>query len=225
MIRPLVLAASSALLVLATSASAADPSCQITFRVGTSTELFAVSANPSYADAPGEFKGQSTLIECQALNDSIVSVGDADLARGLAIGIVGSPVAIKGPKDVLRCTWLPEGRFPVAGDFDMSEQSGFTTSFVPHFPDLHISDIDCTGSFGSTTTTTTLPPAVCGDFDGNGSVGIADALGVLRTAVGLVSCQACVCDADGNGSNSISDALLTLKKAVGLNVNLSCSAC
>jgi hypothetical protein len=218
-------AACAALLAAVAPATADEVTCQITFRVGTSTQLFSVAANPSYADAPGEFKGQSTLIECEALNSSIVSVGDADLARGLAIGIVGSPTPISGPKDVLRCTWLPSSRLPVAGDFDMSEQTAFTTGFQEVHPDFHISDIECDGVVGSTTTTTELPPAVCGDFDENGKVAISDALAVLRTAVGVLQCAPCVCDVDGNGSVSISDALVVLRIAVGQNPNTNCSDC
>jgi hypothetical protein len=221
----LIRIAASAALLAATPAAAADVSCQVTFRIGTSTPLFSVSANPSYASAPGEFKGQSTLVECEALNDTIVSVGDADQARGLSIGIVGAPTAISGPKDVLRCTWLPSSRLPVIADFDMSEQTGFTPSFQEVDPELHVSDIDCDGTVGTTTTTTEMPPAVCGDFDGDGEVQISDALAVLRTSVGVLECAACVCDVDGSGSTSISDALIVLKISVGQGVATSCSAC
>src|SRR5512147_739495 len=64
--------------------------------------------------------------------------------------------------------------------------------------------------------------AACGDFNGDGSVSATDALGVLRSAVGLVSCDDEDCDIDGNGSISATDALSTLKAAVGQDVALAC---
>ncbi|HYC00899.1 MAG TPA: hypothetical protein VEC57_17330 [Candidatus Limnocylindrales bacterium] len=78
----------------------------------------------------------------------------------------------------------------------------------------------------STTTTTEGPAGSCGDpAPPSGSVTASDALFILRTAVGALSCQLCVCDANGNGSVTASDALVTLKAAVGQNVELNCSAC
>jgi hypothetical protein len=219
-----VLAAIAALLT-ATPVAAQDVTCQITFRVGTSVQLFSVSANPSYADAPGEFKGQSTLVECEVLTDASVSVGDADQARGLSIGIVGLPMSISGPEDVLRCTWLPSSRLPVIGDFDVSEQTAFTPAFQEVDPDFHISDIECDGTIGSTTTTTELPPAVCGDATGDGNVTATDALGTLRAAVGSGSCEACVCDVNKSGGITSTDALAVLRAGVGQPVTLSCDDC
>ena len=74
------------------------------------------------------------------------------------------------------------------------------------------------------TTTTTLPNEVCGDASGDGSVKAADALRVLRAAVGGSEClsQPCVCDVNGSGSLTATDALITLRIAVGAPVNLAC---
>jgi hypothetical protein len=74
------------------------------------------------------------------------------------------------------------------------------------------------------TTTTTLPAGVCGDATGDGSVKAADALAVLRAAVGGNQCtsEPCVCDVNGSGSLSASDALLVLRAAVGAPVTLAC---
>ena len=66
---------------------------------------------------------------------------------------------------------------------------------------------------------------VCGDADGNGSVQAADALRILRKAVGQsLACPIQACDADGNETITAADALRVLRKAVGQNVELSCPA-
>ena len=49
-----------------------------------------------------------------------------------------------------------------------------------------------------------------------------DALFVLRAAVNLLSCRACVCDVDSNGGTTATDALRVLKRAVGQNVEVAC---
>jgi hypothetical protein len=67
--------------------------------------------------------------------------------------------------------------------------------------------------------------AGCGDFTGDGSLTASDALGALNTAVGLGTCQLCVCDVDQSGGVVATDALLVLNAAVGLPVPISCTAC
>jgi hypothetical protein len=50
----------------------------------------------------------------------------------------------------------------------------------------------------------------------------ADALFALRTAVGLQTCDLCLCDAVGNGQITAGDALAILRHALALPVVLSC---
>jgi hypothetical protein len=52
-----------------------------------------------------------------------------------------------------------------------------------------------------------------------------DALFILNVAVGLGSCEPCVCDTDDSGSVTATDALKTLNGAVGVSVNLTCPTC
>ncbi|MFP6626162.1 MAG: hypothetical protein VCA74_03760, partial [Deltaproteobacteria bacterium] len=66
------------------------------------------------------------------------------------------------------------------------------------------------------------PP--CGDPDNSGAILAADALTTLKVAVGLATCDLCLCDADNSGAILASDALAVLKKAVGLG-EVSCPAC
>jgi hypothetical protein len=65
----------------------------------------------------------------------------------------------------------------------------------------------------------------CGDFTGDGTLTASDALGALNAAVGLGTCQLCVCDVDQSGGVVATDALLVLNAAVGLPVPISCAAC
>jgi hypothetical protein len=53
----------------------------------------------------------------------------------------------------------------------------------------------------------------------------SDALSVLRTAVGTVPCQKCICDVDRTGTITTGDALRVLRKAVLLPVTIRCVDC
>jgi hypothetical protein len=62
----------------------------------------------------------------------------------------------------------------------------------------------------------------CGDFDGDGTVGASDALGILRTGLLLNQCRRSVCDANRDGVTNATDALIALTAAVGLPAPLHC---
>ena len=68
------------------------------------------------------------------------------------------------------------------------------------------------GDCGQPSTTGTSPKA-------------ADALYILKKAVGLVACDLCVCDVNNDTKVTASDALKVLKKAVGIPQVLTCPAC
>ena len=68
----------------------------------------------------------------------------------------------------------------------------------------------------------------CGDPDDSGQVRASDALFVLRAAVGVATCEPCVCNVDSSaGTNPItaSDSLRVLRASVGTAVELICPAC
>jgi hypothetical protein len=92
-------------------------------------------------------------------------------------------------------------------------------------PPLSLSTTTTTSSTTSTSTTSTLPPMTCGDANGDGRITASDALAALVAAVGLSSCDPCLCDADGSGVLTASDALRILQAATGQAVVLSCAAC
>lgn len=85
----------------------------------------------------------------------------------------------------------------------------------------------------STTSTTLAPAGECGDpvtdvVAASGPAAVitaSDALVVLRAALRLEVCAACVCDVDGSGSITTTDALTVLLLAVQAPVDLSCPAC
>jgi len=66
---------------------------------------------------------------------------------------------------------------------------------------------------------------LCGDTNRDLDVTASDALFSLTVAVGLESCDSCICDADGSGGVTAVDALMILKNAVGLGLPTSCPPC
>ncbi len=70
---------------------------------------------------------------------------------------------------------------------------------------------------------------LCGQPISTGAAPTAtDALFVLRVAVGVASCDACVCDVDSSGGATpvtATDALKVLKRAVDATVVLTCTSC
>jgi hypothetical protein len=229
MVRFRAFVAASALLGSSFASEAAAPSCDITFRINASGSMRSASVFVIYQNAPGEFAGSSTGVQCTLGSGFAGVAADADQTRTLTLTANGVPNAFSAPRDLATCQWLPTSRFPVAGDFNLSGQLGSDQNFVPKDPNITIDSIECSGTVSTTTTssttTTTLPLQLCGDFDDNGSVGATDALNVLKSSVGQKPCVLCVCDLDGNGVKSATDALVCLKSAVGISVQFKCPAC
>jgi hypothetical protein len=87
----------------------------------------------------------------------------------------------------------------------------------------------------ATTTTTPQSNESCGDpaqddgsssgFGASAVITVADALFVLRSAVGAESCALCICDVDGSGNISATDAVQVLQHALGGGGALECPPC
>lgn len=76
------------------------------------------------------------------------------------------------------------------------------------------------------TTTAQAQIATCGQPIALGdSPTAADALYILRTAVGLETCNRCVCDVNDSGQITATDAQLDLQSAVGILTVDDCPAC
>jgi exonuclease III len=110
---------------------------------------------------------------------------------------------------------------PVAVLFDISAGATTTTSTT-------------STTVNPSTTTTTVPSGgacadpvalTAGHAPSTDLVTASDALFILGAAVGIQTCDVCVCDADGSGGVVATDALLTLQSAVGLPVTLQCPPC
>jgi len=125
----------------------------------------------------------------------------------------------------------PAGNPRIAYDADHQQGGGCGT-----FTDTRLTRFALFDQPGAptTTTTTTLPqPGACADpvalTAGAGARGslvtASDALYILNAAVGVLTCELCICDADGQGTVAASDALLALKKAVGEPIELACPPC
>jgi len=65
---------------------------------------------------------------------------------------------------------------------------------------------------------------VCGDYNDDTDISASDALGTLRTAVRLVTCQRAVCDYTGDNLITARDALAILRTAVGDGPEPMCPA-
>lgn len=59
----------------------------------------------------------------------------------------------------------------------------------------------------------------------SGVITATDALFVLQAAVGVQTCDLCVCDVDGSQSVAATDALVVLGVAIGVGGDLNCPAC
>jgi len=66
---------------------------------------------------------------------------------------------------------------------------------------------------------------LCGDTNNDLEVSASDALFSLLTAVGIESCDLCLCDANGSGSITSVDALSILNTAVGAGPTMLCPPC
>lgn len=144
-------------------------------------------------------------------------------------------------EEVVRCTFLPDesGAQPTVDDFVpvVSLALGPGGSPLSGTPEFVVSDVSCTGNFGTTTTSTTMPggSTTCGDPVDPGALGASftlpsvvtasDALLALNAAVSLASCELCVCDVDNSGAVTAADALRILTAAVGGDVTLDCPPC
>ena len=68
-----------------------------------------------------------------------------------------------------------------------------------------------------------IPAAqLCGDYNGDGLVTVADALHVLQVAVGVGTCSLSVCDFNGDGDVTAADALAILRFSVGQPIPANC---
>lgn len=111
---------------------------------------------------------------------------------------------------------------PGSGAFHLVARAFDTSGQMDAVDQGFLTDAPC---LPSSTTTTTLPAAMCGDPSGDQQIKASDALLALRAAVNSYECEGCICDVNGSDSIEASDALRILRKSVGHAVDLICPAC
>jgi hypothetical protein len=194
-------------------------------------------------DASGTGNGQATLT-WTATADGIVSIDGAvwqarDIGRSNNWSLLKNDVVLTGGSlasgDIYSRSspfFFRDGSGGAEAITDIEVEAGDTlnlllvrTSQAGDFVGVRMRVL-C-GSLPETTTTTSTLPLYpeCGDAVEDQDVKSSDALFVLRTAVGQISCDECVCDTNGNGSTTAGDALAVLRVAVGQPVALDCVPC
>lgn len=186
-----------------------------------------------YDGAQQAFYVDGTLVASGPLS------GDVNDAAGLAYvgaiprdsicqnGFLGDIESLR-ISDVAR--YSGESFTPTLGDFTSDANTLLLYNFddPPGSPTItDASPLGRTGTLGAGCGNGTKPQlGVCGDpAEARGSVTATDALLMLQVAVGLATCELCICDVDGSGAVTATDALFTLSSAVGQPVLLACPAC
>jgi hypothetical protein len=182
---------------------------------------------------------QQALYVDGALVGSSPLSGDVNDAAGLAYvgaiprgsicqnGFLGDIESLR-ISDIAR--YSGESFTPTFGDFTSDADTLLLYNFddPPGSPTItDASSLGRTGTLGVGCGNGTKPQlGVCGDpAEVKGSVNATDALFMLQVAVGLATCELCICDVDGSGAVTATDALFTLNSAVGQPVLLECPAC
>ena len=157
----------------------------------TTAAAVAVSLAGSLADSavagatdPGRF--ESGVSRCSALNPRVLDIS-------------------VNPSGAVRFTYPDDG---VATCELTPSAFGLRTLAASFAGTAEHRAADTSSTFG------VIGDAVCGDFNGDGQVLASDALGILRTAIRLASCDLCVCDTDASGSVIVAtDSLFTFSTA------------
>jgi len=169
--------------------------------------------------------------DCELIDKVLYRSGNGVTITPLAYNVLQSEFSDNG-------TDLSD-HIPVAVVFDVSSSVTTTTTTTSTTQTLPSSTTTVTVSSTSTTvtvstTSTTVPTGgACADpvaltaglTPRADSVTASDALFILGAAVGIQTCDLCLCDTDGSGGVAATDALITLQAAIGLPVALECPPC
>ena len=197
-----------------------DP-CIMTFRLDTTVSVGALQFRTDYSAASTGFDGSGTDVDCSAQVGDFTTFNDMDAARTLDIAII-SIAGFQGPVDVAACALTPCGvPRPDIADFGIFTVDAASPDLGPLLPLPQVSgSIDCAGP------TTTLAPDVCGAPESGADPPVTtDVLRVLRAAIGLDTCDPCVCDVDSSGRVDARDARRVLLRTMDLGDPLVCPAC
>jgi hypothetical protein len=199
--------------------------CHVVFRVDDAHQLGSIQFEADYSLSGGAIDGSGEDAACVAKIPALAGLFDVDARSLLAVGLL-TPSGFATPADVLACTFLAP--LEPARAITVEVIDAATPANAPVLPlPVMSARIECAGATTTTSSTTTIPADVCGKpcTGGRGEPQATDALFMLRAALDLVACAACVCDVDGSGDVSATDALRVLARAVGSGPELDCAAC
>ncbi|MFT4571861.1 MAG: hypothetical protein ACI8TX_002743 [Hyphomicrobiaceae bacterium] len=229
---------------------AGDNRCVVWFRLTSAVDVSNLNFTVDYRLADGTFIGEGSRVECGvAITGRTVAAyrdRDIDGVREFNAAIIRLN-NFSGPTDLAACRWLFNDAPPSIGDFSAvvtgagthDPDSGDIDDIRP-LPKVRVDRVVCPGELPNglsttTTTTTTLTSVtsstlllgeICGvPVSGGESPKASDALFALQAAVGVRSCELCLCDANGSGALGASDALAILRAAVGGDGDLDCPTC
>jgi len=230
--------------LIAPAAARAQPAayrCPVTFYVeddrsppvGIAELVFDVAYTPPEL----RFVGIGTSVACTRIVPNTLAVFDDDDHGTLRIDL-STDAAISSVIQLLAVCTTESVELPTASDFTITlvaeTKVGGGAVVPPVLVQLLLPTVeDCdavsstTTSTTTTTTTTTLAPPgpECGDPTQDSAITATDALFALNAAVGLRTCEPCVCDIDGSTTVSASDALILLTIAVGQPYAPACPPC
>jgi len=208
------------LVVPAAPSTAAPIGCTLSFK---SEELVAIGDLAFTARYPigVELVGSGPAASCRSLvrDDEPVTATFWDDDAGTLSVELASVGGFPGLNGLASCD-LQAAAQPDPASFSVTLTQALAPGGQPLDPPplVSILDVYCP------TTTTTLPPVLCGDANGDGLLRPTDALLVLQAAVSGGPCPLVVCDVDGDGAVRASDALRILRVAVGGSDPLLCPA-
>lgn len=244
--RPIVSNLALSLVVLAApaaavlpAAAAQDPSCVFTVSMTSGSDVNNIDFVVGYNAADGFVGGSATKPECSLAigGRSFAAYHDDEAQKKLSVALIRLD-HFSAPVPLIGCRLHYDSLEPLPADFTVSVanagRDGGDGNVVP-LPVLVVSKVECPGELPEGTTTTTLPETTtttlvasgdCGFPSSNGTKPTAtDALFALKAAVGVTSCDVCICDINDSGSVGASDALGILRAAVGVATSLDCPPC
>jgi len=171
--------------------------------VSASAQGFVVSWTSKYAGANASPVAQ---VKARLFDNSGLAVSDEFAVSIDSTSNQEQSRAVFVSPQLLAIAWQGEAQDGIAGDI---VGQLFTTDFSA--PPLS----PCGDPLSAAPVTTTATALITA----------SDALFILRAAVGILSCEPCICDVNGSASITATDALTILRVAVGQPFELNCPPC
>ena len=139
-----------------TLAPGAPMPCTVEFDLDDPVALGSLQFNVDYLNAPGEFDGSGSGVQCQGVVPfAFTSSQDRDGNRVLTTAVI-SLAGFSGPITVTRCDFSADFE-PIASDFQITVTDAADTNIIKlnPYPSMSVGTISC--PLGGTTSTTLMP--------------------------------------------------------------------